>query len=280
MTGGLFVFAARSFWPKRAGPAFLALLTPAGLWNLWVGHYGFLFGACWLLAFRMVDRRPILAGSVIAAFVLKPQMAVMIPLVLVARRNWAAIASSAGFAAIYLATSYLFYGPGAWNAFFSGAVGNQLTLIDAHGAAFAKMSASAATAILDKGGSWTLALSIQAVLAISGITLVWVAAKRGVDSGRLALLAATATFLVLPYSLNYDLTVVAIAALATMTDDAATPIERTMASLGFIAPQVGIFLALLSLPVTALMIAALAMAQFRVAMRRVAQASASGAHSA
>ena len=44
--------------------------------------------------------------------------------------------------------------------------------------------------------------------------MVWVAARRRVPVRDLALLVATATFLVLPYAFNYDLTVVMVAALA------------------------------------------------------------------
>jgi hypothetical protein len=129
------------------------------------------------------------------------------------------------------------------------------------------MSASAATAILDLGGSWTLALIGQGLMAALGIGLVVVAALRRVPTDRLALLVATCTFLVLPYSINYDLTVVMIGAWVVMVDHANPVADRRLAALGFVAPQIGILLALYHLPVTSLMLASLAIAQFRVAMR-------------
>ena len=44
-TGALFVWAARRWWPSGWHPAWLAVVTPAALMNIWAGHYGFLVGA-------------------------------------------------------------------------------------------------------------------------------------------------------------------------------------------------------------------------------------------
>jgi hypothetical protein len=94
----------------------------------------------------------------------------------------------------------------------------------------------------------------------------------------MALLLATCTFLVLPYSINYDLVVVCVGAWIIMVDKANPPLDRGLATLGFIAPQIGIVLAMFHIPVTSLMLAGLAIAQFRVAMRPAAPATAGAAH--
>jgi alpha-1,2-mannosyltransferase len=265
-TGGLFLWAARSWWPHCGGPFWLAILTPAALLNLWIGNYGFVFGAIFLLAFRRLDDRPVLAGAVIGLFAMKPQLAVLIPLALLIRRDWRAIFSAAASTGAMILASGLIYGWSAWAEFLTRATGKQVSVIDAHGAFFGKMSASAATAILDLGGDWTAAIIGQALLATLGIALVAIAAWRRVRTDQLALLLATCTFLVLPYSINYDLVVVCIGAWVVMTNSDNAPVDRGLATLGFIAPQVGLLLAMFHLPVTSLMLAGLAIAQFRVAM--------------
>jgi hypothetical protein len=267
-TGVLFVYAARRWWPEHGGSFLLAALTPAALINIWVGHYGFLFGAFFLLAFRRLDQKqPIAAGVLIGLFAIKPQLAILIPLVLLIRRDWRVIVSAIVTVVALVVSTGVIYGWSAWETFLFRAIGKQVSVIDAHGAFFGKMSASAATAILDLGGSWTLALIGQGLMAALGIGLVVVAALRRVPTDRLALLVATCTFLVLPYSINYDLTVVMIGAWVVMVDHANPVADRRLAALGFVAPQIGILLALYHLPVTSLMLASLAIAQFRVAMR-------------
>jgi alpha-1,2-mannosyltransferase len=273
-TGGLFLWAAKAWWPQNAGPTWLAILTPAALLNIWIGNYGFVFGAIFLLAFRRLDDRPILAGAIIGLFAMKPQLAVLIPLALLIRRDWRAMFSAAASTATMIVASGLIYGLSAWSEFLTRATGKQVSVIDAHGAFFGKMSASAATAILDLGGGWTAAIIGQSILAALGITLVSIAAARRVRTDQLALLLATCTFLVLPYSINYDLVVVCIGAWVVMANSENAPLDRGLATLGFVAPQVGLLLAMFHLPVTSLMLAALAIAQFRVATGRAARASA------
>ena len=279
-TSALFIWAAKPWWPQNGGPYWLAVLTPAALVNLWIGNYGFVFGAIFLLAFRRLDDRPVLAGAIIGLFAMKPQLAVLIPLVLLIRRDWHAIVSAAVSTATMTLASGAIYGWSAWHAFLTRATGKQVSVIDAHGAFFGKMSTSAATAILDLGGGWTMAIIGQCLLAALGIALVSIAAWRRVRTDRLALLLATCTFLVLPYSINYDLVVVCIGAWVVMADSANAPFDRGLAALGFVAPQVGLLLAMFHLPVTSPMLAALAIAQFRVASGRVAPAAATAAHSA
>ena len=279
-TGALFLWAVRPYWPNNGWPLWLALLTPAALVNIWAGHFGFFFGALFLFAFRWLDARPVLAGAIIGLFAIKPQLAVLIPLVLLLRGNWCAIVSAAVSTVLTVLLSGLIYGWSAWEAFLTRATGKQVSVIDAQGAFFGKMSASAATSVLDLGGGWTLALAAQAVLAMLGIALVVIAARRRIRIDRLALLTATCTFLVLPYSINYDLVVVCIGAWVVMADYSSAPIDRMLATIGFVAPQVGLLLAIMGLPVMPLMLAALAVAQFRVANRPAAPATATAARSA
>ena len=266
-TGALFWHAARPWWPDRSGPSWLVLLTPAALLNVWEGHYGFLIGALFLYGFRLLDTRPWLAGVAIGLLVIKPQFALLVPFVLLLRGEWRAIASAGVTVLAMLAVSVLIYGTSAWTIFFALGAGRQ-AVIDAGGAFFGTLSTSAATAVLSLGGGWPLAIAAQALLAVLGLAMVVMAVRKRVDTRSLALLTATATFLVLPYGLSYDLTAVAIGAWIVMTSDHAAPRDKVLATLGFVAPQIGIALALLGVPVMSLMLAGLAFAQYRAATGR------------
>src|ERR1700742_3793770 len=82
LTGAAFAWAARP-WLKPAGiHAWAALLLPASLMNIWAGHYGFLFGALWLGAWRWLEERPRLAGLLVGLMIVKPHLALLMPLAL------------------------------------------------------------------------------------------------------------------------------------------------------------------------------------------------------
>lgn len=283
-TGALFVWAARKWWPAMWGPAWLALLTPAALMNIWAGHYGFLLGALFLAGWSALDRHPRRTGLCFGLMLVKPHLALLIPLALLVRRQWLATVAGAITVAILLVATSLLYGWSAWGHFLFGTSAVQAGLIDAGGSFFGNMSTSLATAILRFSDNLTLALGAQAVLGAAAVAGLVVAARRAVPTMELAMLVATATFLVLPYAFNYDLTVVTIAALRLWADPAATRGERRLAIAGFVAPQIGMLVAPLGVPATPLMLAALFAGQLSLALRRAsaapaAPAAAAGAHS-
>lgn len=270
-TGALFVWAARCWWPRPWGPPALALLTPAALMNIWAGHYGFLLGALFLLGWARLDRRPVEAGVFFGLMLIKPHLALLVPVALAIRGRWTAIGSAAVTVVVLIVASIALYGIGPWREFLFGTSAVQAGLIDAGGSFYGFMSTSTATAMFRLSDSWLLATVAQAAMVALGLIGVIVAATRHVPTERLAMLVATGTFLVLPYAFNYDLTVVCIAALRLWADADATRGERLLAIGGFVAPQIGLLLAPLALPATPLMLAGLFIAQLRVSLRSSAR---------
>lgn len=269
-TGALFVVAARPWWPDRAGWPVLALLTPAALVNIWAGHYGFLVGALFLFGWRRIDDRPILAGVFFGLMLIKPHLAVLVPLVLILRGDWRVIASGAITVVALIGLTLLLYGADPWAEYLTRTSAMQASLIDAQGMFFRLMTPSLAASAIMLGASWPVALGLQAVLATGGIGMVVIATLRRVPLDRIALLAASCTFLVLPYSFNYDMTVVMIGALALMIRIDLSEGERKLAMLGFVAPQLGMVLAGFHMPLMWLMLLGVAIVQFRVALRDTA----------
>jgi alpha-1,2-mannosyltransferase len=266
-TGTFFGFAARPWWPKEAGWPVLAVLTPAALVNIWAGHYGFLVGGLFLLGWQRLDDRPIQAGIFFGLLLIKPHLAVLIPLVLLLRREWSAFASAAGSVIALILVTALVYGPVGWYDYFFRTLSFQAGMIDPQGMFFRMMSPSVASAVFQLNGGWAMALLAQTVMASYALTLIALAVKRGIATQPLALLVATCTFLVLPYSFNYDLTVVMIGALAVMVRPGLSGLEFRLALFGFMSPQLGMIAAVFSAPVMSVMLAGLALVQFRVASR-------------
>lgn len=268
-TGALFVWAVRSWWPHEWHSPWLALLTPAALMNIWAGHYGFLIGALFLLGWqRLGERKEAEAGGWFGLMLVKPHLALLVPLVLLIRRQWPAIAAGAIAGAVLMLATIIAYGLDPWADWLIRGGGKQLSLIDAGGSFYGYMSTSAATAVLRFSDSMPAALAAQAILAATAIAGLVVASLRRTRIPDLAMLAATATFLVLPYAFNYDLMVVTVAALRLWVDPDASRSHRAAAIVGFIAPQIGMLVAPLGWPLTPLMLAALFAGQLDLALRR------------
>jgi hypothetical protein len=195
---------------------------------------------------------------------IKPHLAVLIPLVLLIRRDWRAIGSAAATVAALVALTTLCFGWQPWHDFLFKTSSLQASMIDAGDSFFGLMSCSAATMVLRSVHSWPLAIAAQAIFAFAAIVMVAIAAWLRVNTRHLCFLVATATFLVLPYSFSYDLTVVAVGALAILSEASVSRLDYRLALYGFLGPQLGIILAALGLPGLPLMLAGLAAAQFRL----------------
>jgi hypothetical protein len=273
-TAALFVHAARPFWPRRAGPSWLAALTPAALVNIWAGHYGFLIGALFLYGWAALDKAPRRAGLFFGLMAIKPHLAVLVPVVLLLRREGQAIASAAATVVALFAGTTLVWGWQPWHDFLFRTTAVQAGMIDAGHFFFRLMSPSVATAALQLGAGWGLAMTLQALSALAVIAALARCVQQEVPTRQQALLAATGTFLVLPYAFNYDLTVVMIGALAMMTRDDPKLTSLRFGLYGFFAPQVGMCaLAILQLPLMPVMLWAFFAMQVRLALRDAAGAT-------
>lgn len=210
LTGGAFAAAARPYLREAGLPARLALIAPATLLNVWAGHYGLLIGALWLGAFHLLPRRPVLAGILIGLMLVKPHLAILAPLILARRGEWGAFASAAATAAALAALSLILFGPELWRTYLGVTVGVQAGMVDDVGTLFLRMMPTivpAVSAFGFPGAAWTVQL-LGAAAAV-GALLLWMPE----DSRSAGLAGGVATFLVLPYAFDYDMTVPGLAAL-------------------------------------------------------------------
>lgn len=105
---------------RRIAPAhwkLLALAPPAIFINAMGGQNG-----CWTASaigwgLILLKPRPLLAGAILALFVIKPQLGWLIPLALLAGRQWRALGAFLSVAAALLLVSVGVYGPEAWLAY-------------------------------------------------------------------------------------------------------------------------------------------------------------------
>jgi alpha-1,2-mannosyltransferase len=255
-----FVWCARPTLPSGFSP-FLAALTPAATINIWAGHYGFLLGGLWLLCFRFLDERPKLSGIFAGLQTFKPHLGLMIALTMLRDRRAFTTAVLTTIALVVLSVAV--FGPAPWREFFMGTRSQQqIILTSANDTLYFKMMPSAYVAY-GKGG---LGIAAQAVFAVTALALLgW---KRRWD----AFSAATATFVLIPYVFNYDMTVACLGfAIAVYRRwNSMRWLERSVFLLAFVSPELTYFVPYLVPPV---LLAALCF-QLREAEAHVPQRSA------
>ena len=261
VTGAGYAVALRA-WLGRADWWALAAFPPV-LITVLHGQSSFLLaallgGGVWLIA----QRRPVLGGVLLGLAVFKPQFGVLLPLVLLAAREWRAVLAAATAALVLAAAATAAFGAQVWSEWWAVTATAQAAMADG-AVGFAKLqSLFAALRLLGvpSGAAYAAQLALAALVAAGLVRLAW---RRGftLEVGA-ALLAGTV--LATPFVLDYDLVVLAfpIALLARSTP---LPWERSATALAFIAPAIGRGLALMT--AIAIMLPA-AIGLFAVLVRR------------
>jgi hypothetical protein len=257
LTGGAFAAAARPYLRDAGLPAWLALLAPATLLNVWAGHYGLLIGALWLGAFHLMPRRPVLAGALIGLMLVKPHLALLAPLILARRGEWKAFVAAGATAAALAAVSALLFGPDLWLTWLGVTVGVQTAMVDDVGTYFLTMMPTIVPAVSAFGFPGAAAWTVQLLAAAAAVAALLLHMPR--DSRSAGLAGGVATFLVLPYGFNYDMAVAGLAALLMLARLRREPASGPpfLLLLAFLLPLTVQTFGLLHLPAPPLILAAL-----------------------
>jgi hypothetical protein len=186
-----------------------AIATPVVLWNATLGQNGCLSAALIGGTLALVERRPIVAGVLIASLTFKPQFGILLPVALVCGGYWRTFIAATIATALLVAASLLVFGTGAWAGFLASiGLAKQTILVDtAIGAA--KLESAFGLVRLLGGGTgvaWTAQLLV-AVPVIAFVGWLWRSAAP-LDLKAAALAAGTA--LVTPYVLSYDLVILVV----------------------------------------------------------------------
>ncbi|HTZ37320.1 MAG TPA: glycosyltransferase family 87 protein [Stellaceae bacterium] len=211
---GLWVALARALLRDRR--AWLAALaTPAALINLLDGQNGFLTAGLAGFALLQLERRPRLAGALIGLLAIKPHLAALFPVALVAARRWQALAAAALSATLFAGLGLAAFGGDTALAFLRD-LPTLRDIVDRGALPWGQMP-SAYVAALSAGAPPAVATVLQAVVALGAAFCVWRAWRSPATGSpavafeaRAAVLLA-GSVLVSPYLFTYDLTWVAAA---------------------------------------------------------------------
>jgi len=229
---------SRRLLPDRT--AALALCAfPAVLSNLGHGQNAFLTTGLFAFAVLRAERRPIAAGLSLSVLVIKPHLALVLPLALLVTGRWRMIAAAAVGTLILLALSYAVFGAEAWRGFFSVNALARAALEQRLVGDEKMQSAFAAVRLI--GGGVGLAWAVQGLVTLGACAALVVGLKRTRDVEAQGALCACAALLASPFLLDYDLMLAALPLLWLFREARRTafrPWEKTVMLAAFLLPLV------------------------------------------
>lgn len=226
--------------PDDRDATLVALGAPVVLVCLGHGQNAFLTASLLGAGMMLLDRRPWIAGMLLGALVYKPQFAVLIPVLIVARGNPRAFVSAGITATTLCVLTLAIWGWPVWQAFIDSLPLTRHIIIEAGATGWEKIQSPFA-AMRQWGGSIPLAYMVQAIVSAAAIIAAALVARRGSMELRGAA-ALSAALLCTPYVLDYDhvLLGVAIAFLwADMARRGALRWEATCLAYAWVAPLFG-----------------------------------------
>ncbi|KPB01377.1 glycosyltransferase family 87 protein [Ahrensia marina] len=218
---------------------FLALAFPATFLTVSHGQNAFLSAALFGGGLLMLDRRPLIAGVCFGLLTFKPQLGLLIPLVLLAGGYWRVI-FTAGFTMFFLIVlSAAMFGIDVWAVFFAQSDYAVETMREGLVSWQKMISLYAGLRVL--GLTYELAAIIHWTIAAGvGAITVWAWLPHNRFDGELKnALVLTAALVVTPFGLNYDMFLLAptIAFIAAHgMKKGLLPYEKSVLALAYFSP--------------------------------------------
>jgi alpha-1,2-mannosyltransferase len=217
----MLVTAGASAWEQRRDDCswpwgWLAMATsPAAVHVIVSGQATFLAVALAYGGLRLLDKRPALAGILFGLLGYKPQFCLLIPVALIAARQWRALAWAAATGIALVLASLAVFGVGAWLDFLAlmrASSGERMHhyVMEVLFSYVTTPYVSALVIGLPRGVASALQLGLTAV----AVATTWYAFRYHRTSAARTAVLLVGTFFVSPYMLNYDLLLLMPAVLA------------------------------------------------------------------
>lgn len=196
-------WAARYVW-REAKPAVFLFAAPAALFCLMSGQSSFFTTALLIAGLALLEKRPLAAGVLIGLLSLKPQLVLLMPVLLVAGRHWRTLASAAATTLVLAGAATVLFGVEVWRDYIAyGLPAQHQVLVDTQIIATQAMP-TIFTNLHLIGLSTGIAMAVQAAFALgAGLCVFW-AGRRKSDPAAMAALFFAASVSATPYLMPYD----------------------------------------------------------------------------
>ena len=200
----------------------LVLASPFTMWNFLAGQNGFLTGSLLGASLLLLERHPLFAGVFIGLLTYKPQFGILLPVALVAARQWRAFASAAATAAIFAGISMAVFGMGVWETLprqLVAQTGEVLRVGSAYDPAAEWGYIQTIYGVVRYlNGSAALAWLMQGVATLVAAVVVWLVWRSPMRYALKAATLATGALIATPYAFAYDMAATAVPAAFLASD--------------------------------------------------------------
>lgn len=244
----------------RDFPPFSALLLlPFLLANILAADSGYLTAALMLYGLGLRDRHPVLAGIAIGVLTIKPQLGLLLPVLLIFEGNWRTFLAAVATALVMVALSLALVGVNGWIGYAAFNAPYQIYLMNNLGGFFPNLVPSVFGSMRSLGFPAEAARLFHLPVALAAIAaFIWSLMRLQSPLARSRSLLY-ATFLISPYTQSHDLG--ALAALAALAARPESALPRSLAMLRIalsvlvaLVPLITLLLGLKGLPLAPLVL--------------------------
>lgn len=208
-------WAAGMTWRRVA----LAFASPAAMVCIFCGQNGMLTGAIMVAGLSLAERNPALSGALLGLMVLKPQLALLVPVCLVASRNRMAFLT-AGFVAVLASfLSGVAMGFGTWSLFLTQGLPEMAAFVarmSVEKASLIAVSPFAALAWLEL--PTRTAYALQAAVSLGCVGAIWIVWRReDTDIPARTAFTICLSLLMTNYAFVYDMVGLTVATVLFLT---------------------------------------------------------------
>lgn len=240
MGAAAFIWAALGHWPTRRDAPLVAVLlfAPVVVSNVIFGQIALIMGALFIGALRVLPTRPILAGVLFGLLTLKPQIAVLLPLFLIALGAWRTLAAMTATALALVLVSMALFGIEPWQAYLTDTAQLQWSYILAMDDFYAIHMTTPYAALWSLGTPTEFALAGQWLVSAAIVVATVIVTQSQAELPLKAVVLTLGSLMVVPYALAHDLAVPLAALIWYWRErrDAPSPIELTLGGLLWLLP--------------------------------------------
>ena len=191
--------AAKQSWAVVA----LVVLSPASVANMVSGQNGAFTAACFLGGLYLCEASPIPAGILFGLLTVKPHLGILIPFVLLLRRDWKCIASAGVTTGVLGGLSLVLWGVSPWQDYIKYVIPYQTTLMKGGEEFYHRMTPGP---FFDFVGILPdQAMMIHVVIALIAAAVALFSVRKDGITPRTIAIVALSTTIILPYGFNYDM---------------------------------------------------------------------------
>jgi alpha-1,2-mannosyltransferase len=242
---------------RRRQRLFMLAVAPAVWINIFAGQNGFITAVLMIGGLAQLGWRPMLAGICFGLLTIKPQLGLLLPVLLVLTGQWRAILVAVVTAAALVIATGLLFGFEIWPDYVRQVLPVQSAILAEGQGIFTIMmptvfmNARIAHLPIDIAWALQIATSLAAVAAV-----VWTYWRKR-DPVLSVALFVTASFLATPYAFNYDMVVFGWV-LALLREEGGTPWDDRLAMAVWTLPVTAMVLGLFAIPGSAAVLVAFA----------------------